>query len=345
MTSTSCLKIGETESISITGHQIAAKMVSFMEKKTLRDDGGFHYALVCGRESTKECMPKQIYDAVRHSYREPVPHFGHAILAFHYFANVNNGDSHYESLSKKSLEYILSKCEKNLEWCFWGYSPLGVYYKKTQKKQYKNAVLKTAHMLDKEMSTLDLLGLNGGFKLKLLYDYSQKKYYKDSLLKHADSFMKGELSAHPFNPVVYSNENNSLRALDMKAIWSLVLPSYMITKDNRYLEYIKKALQQADISNNLGKIKNGEEMQICIYNLEILSQMENLDPSLKQHYREMNYKISAYLFQNYADTEVNPKYNSDYGFVENGIKDTLNNGWLVKFFLMNKDRKYQLKKD
>lgn len=313
---------------TLTGLTIAENGFTFLNK-TKDPNGGFYYKFDCEIESG-DCIIGEPYDPIGHSLRKMPPHFGHLILAFRDMGKKTNNATYTET-ANSATDFILAQCQKDDDYCLWNFSPLSVYYNETKDSRYKNAMLKVSDQLLQDHSVQDHLALNAGIKLRSLYEITGDKRYLALLIKNADAIVDGALEQE-INPKLYTDNGFSVRGIMVKAIWADILPAYMATKDEKYLTFSRNFLAKAHLSDNLDKVKISNKLELSSYALDSLWQLSSVDASSKELYLAEARKIAQYVLS-FADTPRNKKYNRDYGFVENGVKDPLINGWIVRQFI------------
>lgn len=324
---------------TLTGLAIAKQTFTFLDK-TIKPEGGFYYSYECDSAFEQLCRPKGIYET-GHAYYKPPPHFGHLTLAFYDYGKKAK-DQLMVDKSDKAMEFILASCENDSDWCLWNFSPLITYYNETKDVRYKNAMLKVAPQLQKEKPLMDSLNLNSGLKFKALYDITGDTVYKNLLVKETDAILAGQIDTDEINPVLYKEGDFTVRAQTFKAIWSNVLPTYHVTKNEVYMKFAKDAFEKAKLTEHLGKLQNTNELQLLIFANDALLQLATVDTDGKEAYLAKAHDIAQYIYTAYADTPDNKKFNGDFGFVYGGLKDSLNNGWLVRHFIKLSDDIFQV---
>lgn len=319
---------------TLTGLEIAKQTFTFLDK-TIKPEGGFYNFYECSQAFAQICRPKTMY-GINHTFSKIPPHFGHLILAYYDYGKKTQDQASIEKVNK-AMDFVLSSCEKDIDWCMWHFGPLNVYYNDTKDPRYKNAMLKVADQLLAEKPLIEYMAFNSGLKFRILYEITQDKRYISLLTKQTDAIMAGGLDEDNINPILYKEGDYTVREQLFKEIWSTVLPAYNLTKDQKYLTFAKEALAKSNITKHMGNLPYTDELQHLIYALDSFLQLAKNDPSAKEAHLAKAHEIAQYVYATYADTPQHKLYTSDFGFVNNGLKDSLNNGWLVRHFIKLSD--------
>ncbi|HEV8601133.1 MAG TPA: hypothetical protein VGQ87_00860 [Patescibacteria group bacterium] len=294
----------------ISGLEIASKTIGFLNK-TLQPDGSFLYGYSCDKSIAAKCVL---------SPNKP-PHSGQGILAYYFLAKAT-GDQSLRNKADLSINYMLNQCAIDVQFCEWNYFPIYEYYKDTGEQKYLEGMKKPAEgfliMADK-----DVIANNVGLKLGWLFDATKDVRYKNRLLAIADA----ELKKFPGDSKQF--------LYPIQVAWSIFLPSYNITKDQKYLSAMEKFFDDLNVPDNLQKFKDATSVAKAadvLFSLSAISDRGKI-------YKAQAHKVLQELLFQLWDTPQNLKFDGDYGFIDNladadkADKSMLFNGGLLQAYL------------
>ena len=304
----------------ITGLDVATRTTNFLDK-TLQADGGMLGGMVCAKDSTV-CEPMQV--------NENQPHLGQAIYGYYTLAQAT-GDSSHRVKADDAMNYILDECQGNVEMCAWNFFPLSRYYFDTKDDRYLQAMLRPAFLT---MSSKDIVGQNAGHKLASLYKATGDENYRAKLVAVAEE----ELLNWPrsVNEYEYS----------IQVVWSVLLPAYTATQDAKYLRASEQFFDSFDLAERFSKLR---AIEVAIKGADALLSLSEVSDRGEVYWGQAHAVLQEVL-ENLWDDPETPIINGDYGFLDITedkavLKKTLNNGWLIKLFVIMKDEKFTLSND
>lgn len=306
----------------ITGLEVALKTASFLDK-TLQPDGSFTSGFICGDSIPGKCEPAN---------DTPV-HTGQAILAYYFLAEATD-DQSFMVKADKAMNFVLDRCESDLEFCEWNYFSITQYYEDTQEDKYLQAMLRPAEkflsMLNEEAVLSQV-----GTKLAGLFNATGDVRYKNRLLEIADLEL-------------LTQANNTGRAdYNMQLAWSVYLPAYQISNDQKYLAVAEEFFGNLKAVENLDKFDQAYSMSKAA---SVLLDLEEVTG--KEIYRLQAHTIMQEVLLQFWDTSENPKFTGDYGFVDSSdtrlepgqsTKYMLFSGGIMQQFIKLKSEKFKLR--
>src|SRR3989344_1378995 len=316
----------------LSGYNIALQSAQFLEK-TLQGDGSFELAYLC-KSGEDVCSPIDV---------EGPRHTGQAILAF-YELYKETGDVVFKEKADHAMRYVLEQCTINKDFCEWNFFPLYVYYKETGDRRYLDGMLLSSKHLVAEENLSTFLSTNAGVKMRMLYDVTKDVAYIDKLTSMTSRLLSGEPLVN--NLVILNVDGVVIRAQDIQAAWSLLIPTYEVTRDPALLGIIEETFERNNYTAHLdvydaqpsgtADLTKGTEtlLTLATFNEE-KSDFSNREAQT----------IGEHLLKTRWDNPEMPKFTGDYGFLtaydaSSGKKDTLFNGWLIQLFLKMKDASF-----
>ncbi len=309
----------------ITGLEVAVKISSFLDE-TLEVDGGMTSGMFCNK-NTKVCSDIKTQTSDQ-------PHLGQAIYSYYLLGRITE-DSSYREKADKTMDFVIKKCaSESVAMCAWNFFPLARYYFDTKENKYLIAMETPAELFLK-LSDEDLILQNTGHKLASLYKATEREEYKTRLLSVANQ----ELSSWPPNP-------NSPQGRSIQVVWSVFLPAYDITKDEKYLNASKEFFDNFKLNENFSKFLYLDPVVKGVDALITLNEITE-----KASYKKDAQRSLQELLNKYWDNPENLKATGDYGFVEMPekevppvltVKKTITNGWISKSFIRLSKEKFIL---
>lgn len=304
---------------TITGLEVATKTASFLDK-TITESGGMLAGFGCFYAIGGNCEPYGI--------SETQPHLGQAIYGYYSLARVAN-DQSYRLKADRAMNYVMESCQTNVQMCAWNFFPLARYYFDTNEERYRESMLRPAEEF-LVMSHEDIVIQNAGHKLASLYKATSDERYRTRLVAVADRELAN------WNP----NQSGS----SIQAIWSIFLPAYDITSDEKYLAISRTFFDSYNLADNYNQLTPTQAILKGADALLVFAEITG-----ERAYRLQAKNVLQKALNALWDNPENPKVNGDYGFFELNpegrrivFKQTLNNGWFVKLFTILADEKFEL---
>lgn len=302
----------------ITGLEVALKIATFLDS-TLQSNGEMLAGFGCV-PGNKDCTPLPVLD--------DQPHLGQAIFAYHALTKAT-GDQSYQEKSARVMDWVLEKCQTNVQACAWNYFPLSQFYFETKDDKYLQAMLRVAQQFLDALNE-DVITQNAGHKLAALYKATNDERYRKRLIEIADE----KLADWP-----------SQTDYSIQIVWNVFIPVYEITKDKKYLSASEQFFNDFNLADNFEKIRPS---QTIFKGVEALLGLANISDN-GVAYRAQAHDVLQKAINNLWDTPENTIINGDYGFINitptdqiSKIKFTVDNGWILKSFLILKDEKFDL---
>jgi len=314
---------GTFSSPKITGMEVALKTATFLDK-TIQSDGSFLFGYFCS--SSVECFPVHP-DFIQNSKLDYFK--SDQIINSYLFLEELTGKKSYKDKADKAIQYVLDKCKENKEFCELNFSSIAQYYKTTGNDKYLSAMLLLANdFLSKDTLSLEETGRN----LAFLFEATQEEKYKNRLLEITNEEM--------------SNPKGSSLDYKISAAWSLYLPAYEVSEDERYLTAIKGTLDDFTVTKNLRVFRDVTNTARLVDILLSLPVTESKDSIYRMQARDILQELLKYTW----DTPENKKFNADYGFINNlelsegkqTSKTALFNGWLARLFALMQDEVFKI---
>lgn len=305
----------------ITGLEAALRTATFLDKNLLLD-GSMLYGFRCVL-STNQCELMKS--------REGPPQLSQAIDGYYMLAKAT-GDKSYLKKADRAMNFVLKKCQTNVETCVWNFSPLARYYFDTKDDKYLRGMLHPAEQF-LIMSNTDIINQSVGHKLASLYEATGDIRYKNRLLAIADE----ELLSWP--------RGQDWSRYSIQVAWSVFVPAYTVTHDQKYLTASENFFNSFDLAGNFGKLDFDESVVRGADALLSLADMSDRGAVYRAQAQAVLQEAIVQLW----DNPQNPKINGDYGFLDTTASDrrirfkmTLTNGWFMKLFTSMADEKFNL---
>jgi len=330
--------------LELSGVEIAQRTAQFLDMSS-KPNGMFVIRYQCDPESREE-------KKCREAPIEEPPHTGQIILAY-YELTKRTGDNTYKEKADKALEVSIKLChELDKNYCEWNFFPLYRYYKDTGDKKYLDAMLAVSgRFLDDKVPLKDAVGGNYGNKLAMLYEVTSERKYIDRLRHVADEVLNRGIESTDQKKPLYEDNGFIVKVGSFQAVWSVYLPAYSATKDEKYLIAAKDFYDKANLKVHLRELRRRLDIQNfakIIDSLLILAEMENNQNS---RYRDDALALMRSVVLHLWDSEEEVKFDGDYGFLSNfkkgeNTKATLMSGWVAQELLKFDEEKFrvQLKK-
>ena len=305
----------------ITGLEVAIKTSSFLDK-TFQTDGSMISGFVC-QMGTGICNP-MVVNANR-------PDLSEVINGYYELAKAS-GDGSYRAKSDQIIDFVLNECRTNFHMCDWNISPIVGYYLDTKDKKYLDAIFSSAKKL-LVLSNQDLIDQNAGNGIALLYQATGDERYKKRLSEAADE----ELLNWPRSQEQFE--------YSIRVIWSIFIPAYAGTKDQKYLAASEQFFDNFNLRENFDL--NRLSLESIIKGTDALMNLSEMSDHGAVYKTQAHAVLQEALNQSW-DSPENLKLNGDYGFgyattkYNNYVKKFLYNGWLIKLFAMMADEKFNL---
>lgn len=309
----------------ITGLEVALKISTFLDK-TLQPDGGMVAGFECD-STTHECSPIAVKNDKSNLTLDQT------IYGYYVLAKIS-GDDTYQTNADRALDLVLDKCQKTVQVCAWNFLPLARYYFGTKEDRYLQGMLRPAEEF-LVMSNAEIIKQKVGHKLSSLYQATGEERYKKRLLEIADD----ELLSWP------RGQEGVMATYSIQVIWSIFLPAYDITHDQKYLS----ASEQFFDSFNLIKyFERGGHIEAVMKGADALLSLSKAS-SHGAIYRTQAHAVLQEILNKSWDSPQNPQINGDYGFLSTASTDkntktkmTINSGWLMRLFGTMADEKFNL---
>lgn len=308
----------DTPRPQITGLEVASSTSLFLDK-TLEADGGMAGGFSCPASADK-CH--------KYGVSQDQPHLGQAIYAYYLLAQAT-GDESYRTKADRAMNFVLDKCQTNVEMCTWNFFPLARYYLDTKEEKYLRGMLVPSEQF-LAMSDKNVIAQNVGHKLASLYQATGDERYKTRLLAVADAIPFEEQDIYPISFV--------------QEVWSVYLPAYAITNDEKYLNASERYFDHFYWQENITGFPFTDLINKSIDSLLTLSEISSRGAIYKGYAHDLLQKT----MDEYWDTPENLIESGDYGFFDvqddprAKFKKTLSNGWLMKSYIRIGDEKFNL---
>lgn len=299
----------------ITGLEIAEKAITFIDK-TYQEDGSFISGFACDDSFEEKC--KMVVDLPEHT--------GQGIGAYYGLAKAT-GNPVYKEKADKAINTVMEKCKTNLQFCELNYFPFYQYYKDTNDQKYLDAGMLPVAQGILLKSDQDTIVTQAGIKLEWLYEITGEDKYKNKLLEVADNNIKS------------LTESPNATDYNMQLVWSVFIPAYKATRDQKYLDFINDFVAKLDIEKN-------PDFFIQPYSMTKASNvlLDLYDATGDVQYKNRAHAIMQKVLTDLWDSPEHTLFTGDYGFINTSesSKFMIFNGGIINQFMRLKDEKFEI---
>lgn len=317
---------GETEDVSsqlpsVTASEVSYNIIEFINNSPSSTDLNLLPTSISCNAISGECQERVVTGGLLRS----------SFITISLKQSLNTA---YQDRADSMMNMVLEKCKIDFYYCEFNLPSLYYYYINSGDSRYRDAMLTTSESVLQTKALADYVIQDTGVKLWYLYEVTKDERYKNRIIEIGNEIVTNNYSeVLPGNPELYKVGSYSVVQGMAETVWSIMIPSYRVSGESKYLDYANVFLDSAKFEDNVDNIWTLDRGSTLLAKVaSTFLTLEQLDVTRsKEHHTRAKKLLEGSLY--FWDTPNAKIINADYGLFTSYLDKNLNiNAWYANLF-------------